>query len=74
MGTIDAVDAAGFPEAWYDTAGTLRDYRVRGSLRLAAQAGPYAWSVPPADKPDDPKGWRGMSGAAACYGGREDKL
>lgn len=74
LGMIDDVDAAGFPEAWFTATGKLRDYTVRGSLRLAGQLGPYAWSVPPADKPDDPHGWQGMSGAAVCYVGPEDKL
>jgi tetratricopeptide (TPR) repeat protein len=74
LGMIGEVDAAGFPEAWFTTAGELRDYRVRGSLRLAAQFGPYAWSVPLADKPDEPGGWKGMSGAAVCYAGPDDKL
>src|SRR5262245_17324329 len=64
IGTIDDVDAAGFPEAWFSAPGKLRDYRVRGSLRLAGQLGPFVWTVPPADKPDDPHGWQGMSGAA----------
>jgi tetratricopeptide (TPR) repeat protein len=74
LGTIDEIDAAGFPEAWVSEAGKLRDYRVKGSLRLAAQFGPYVWTVPPGDKPDDPRGWQGMSGAAACYVGPDDKL
>jgi tetratricopeptide (TPR) repeat protein len=74
VGTITGVDAAGFPEAWHTPTGELRDYTVRGSLRIAAQLGPYAWSVASADKPDDPHGWKGMSGAAACYVDPEDKL
>jgi tetratricopeptide (TPR) repeat protein len=74
LGTIDEIDAAGFPEAWVSETGKLRDYRVRGSLRLAAQFGPYVWTVPPGDKPDNPRGWQGMSGAAACYVGPDDKL
>src|SRR5262249_27095552 len=52
----------------------LRDYTIRGSLRIAALLGPYAWSIASADKPDDPHGWKGMSGAAACWIGPEDKL
>jgi tetratricopeptide (TPR) repeat protein len=74
LGTIDEVDGAGFPEARLTEEGKLRDYRVRGILKLAAQFGPYSWSVPPADKPDKPQGWRGMSGAAVCYAGPDDKL
>jgi tetratricopeptide (TPR) repeat protein len=74
LGMIDDVHAAGFPEAWYDATGKLRDYTVRGSLRLSGQMGPYAWSVPAADKPDDPRGWKGMSGAAACYVGQDGTL
>jgi hypothetical protein len=74
VGPIAEVDAAGFPQAWFDAAGTVRDYTVRGILRIASQLGPYAWSVPPADKPDDPRGWKGMSGAAACRIGPDDKL
>jgi hypothetical protein len=74
LGTIDEVDAAGFPEAWRTPTGKLRDYRVRGSLRLSSQIGPYAWSVAPADKPDGPHGWEGMSGAAVCYVAPDDRL
>jgi len=74
LGMIDDVNATGFPEAWVPATGKLREYTVRGSLRLAGQLGPYAWSVQPADKPDDPHGWRGMSGAGVCYVGTEDKL
>jgi hypothetical protein len=66
VGPIAEVDAAGFPEAWRDTTEAVRDYTVRGILRIASQFGPYAWSVPPADKPDNPLKWKGMSGAAAC--------
>jgi tetratricopeptide (TPR) repeat protein len=74
LGKIDEVDAAGFPEAWFGADGNLRDYTVQGSLRVAAELGPYAWSVSPADKPDDPRGWRGMSGASVCQLGQDDKL
>jgi tetratricopeptide (TPR) repeat protein len=74
VGPILGVDAAGFPEAWHTPTGELRDYTVRGSLRIAALLGPYAWSIAPADMPDDPLGWKGMSGAAACRIGPEDKL
>src|SRR5262245_20010562 len=74
LGSIDHVDAAGFPEAWFTETGKLRDYTVRGSLRLAGQLSPYAWSVPTADRPDDPRGWKGMSGAAVCFVGPDDKL
>jgi tetratricopeptide (TPR) repeat protein len=74
MGMIDDVDAAGFPEARYTETGSLRDYTVRGGLRLAQEHGTYAWNVPPADKPDDPLKWKGMSGAGVCYTGTKDKL
>jgi tetratricopeptide (TPR) repeat protein len=74
LGSIPDADAAGFPEAWLTETGRLRDYTVRGNLRVAVQLGPYAWSVPPADKPDDPQGWKGMSGAAVCHAGSDDKL
>src|SRR5208337_2066470 len=74
VGPIAKVDAVGFPQAWLNARGTLRDYTVRGILRIASQLGPYTWSVPPADKPDDPHGWRGMSGAAVCRIGSDDKL
>ena len=73
LGTIDEVYATGFPEAWFTAEGKLRGYTVGGRLRLA-QLGPYAWTVAPADKPDNVHGWKGMSGAAVCYQGTEDKL
>ena len=73
-GTIDEVQATGFPEAWLTAAGNLRDYTVHGTLRRATQWGPYAWSVAPADKPDHPRGWRGMSGSAVCSIGQDGKL
>jgi tetratricopeptide (TPR) repeat protein len=74
LGTIDDTDAVGFPEAWSAGRGKLQDYRVRGALRLAARYGPYAWSVSPADKPDDPQQWRGMSGAAVSNVGPDGNL
>lgn len=74
LGTIDDTDAAGFPEAWHTELGNLRDYRVRGALRLVSGSGPYAWSVPPADKPDDPQKWRGMSGATVSNSGQDGNL
>ena len=70
---IAEVDAAGFPEAWRNTQG-VRDYRVRGVLRIVSQFGTYAWSIPPTDKPDDPIKWKGMSGAVACLVGSDDNL
>ncbi len=73
IGSI-AVDAVGFPLAWFNAAGEVRDYTVSGTLRIACQLGPFAWSVPPADKPDKPKDWKGMSGALACCVGPDDKL
>ncbi len=74
VGVIDDVDAAGFPEAWNSATGNLRDYTARGRLRLAAQFGPYVWTVSPADKPDDPQRWKGMSGAGVCCVGPDDKV
>jgi NB-ARC domain len=77
IGSIDDLDAAGFPQAWFAKGDTVRDYTVRGSLRIATQYGPsapYAWSVPSADKPDDPHGWKGMSGAAVCKVGSDQEL
>jgi NB-ARC domain len=77
IGSIDDADAAGFPQAWFSATDTVRDYIVRGSLRIATQYGssaPYAWSVPAADKPDDPRGWKGMSGAAVCKVGPNQEL
>jgi formylglycine-generating enzyme required for sulfatase activity len=74
IGSIPGGEAAGFPEAWFTPTGELRDYSVGGSLRVVSQHGPYAWSVAPADKPDDPRGWKGMSGAAVCHVGPDDKL
>jgi NB-ARC domain len=77
IGSIDGVDAAGFPQAWFAGTDTVRDYIVRGSLRIATQYGPsapYAWSVPFADKPDDPHGWKGISGAAVCKVGSDQEL
>jgi hypothetical protein len=76
VGSID-VDAAGFPQAWFAGTDEVRDYTVRGSLRIATQYGryaPYAWSVPFADTPDDPNGWKGMSGAAVCKVGENHEL
>lgn len=66
VGPIAEVDAAGFPEAC-DTTETVRDYTVRGILRIASQFGPYACSVPTADKPDNPLKWKGMSGRRSLW-------
>jgi tetratricopeptide (TPR) repeat protein len=74
LGTIDEVHATGFPEAWFTLAGNMRDYTVPGGLRHASLLMPYEWNVAPADKPDDPRGWRGMSGAAVCWAGQDNKL
>jgi WD40 repeat protein len=71
VGMIADVDAAGFPEAWL---GPASEYTARGSLRITTQRGPYTWSVSPTDKPDDPRGWKGMSGAAVCHVGPDDRL
>jgi hypothetical protein len=74
LGSILEVNATGFPEAWFTETGMLRDYTVPGNLRIAAQLGPYGWTVALENKPDDPSGWKGMSGAAVCYVGQDDKL
>jgi hypothetical protein len=74
VGAIDEVDAAGFPNAWGTIEEAARDYTVRGDLRIASQNGPYAWCLRPADRPDDPVGWKGMSGAAVCRLGSDGKL
>jgi hypothetical protein len=71
---LGEIDAAGFPEGWVGETNALRDYFVRGSLRIASQHGPYAWSVPQSDRPDRPQGWRGMSGSAVCRFGPDGKL
>ena len=63
-GSIDKVDAAGFPQAWRTETDAIRDYTLGGKLRVASQHGPYAWTVSPADKPDSRDGWKGMSGGA----------
>jgi Trypsin-like peptidase domain len=42
IGSVDNVDAAGFPQAWFAGTDAVRDYIVRGSLRIATKYGPYA--------------------------------
>jgi hypothetical protein len=74
VGPLGDICAAGFPEAWLTEAEAVRDYSVSGVLRIVSQLGPYAWSVLPADKPDDRRGWKGMSGAALCRVGEDDRL
>lgn len=81
LGSIAEVEAAGFPEAWFvddneDPRGgkILRDYIVDGSLRVATQYGPYTWTVAYSNNPDDPHGWKGMSGAGVCHVGADNKL
>ncbi len=58
--------AAGFPEGRSTPPETLDDYLVPGVLRCPGQYGPYVWNVARADKPNDKRGWRGMSGAGVC--------
>jgi len=70
---IDEVRAAGFPEAWR-TAKRTRDFTALGRLSMVTRHGPYGWSVPQATSPDEPPGWKGMSGAAVCHVGPDDKL
>ena len=74
VGPIGDIIAAGFPEAWASDAEPTRDYSVWGGLRIASQLGPYAWTVLGADKPDEPQGWKGMSGSAVCRFGADDRL
>jgi hypothetical protein len=71
---LGEIDGAGFPEAWVSDTDAVRDYLVRGKLRIASQHGPFAWSVSPSDKPDQPQGWKGMSGSAVCRLGLDHKL
>jgi Trypsin-like peptidase domain len=73
-GEIEDVDAVGFPRGRFNAAGEVRDYTVRGTLRIASELGPFAWIVSPADRPDDLRGWEGMSGAAVCRVGPDEKL
>jgi len=74
VGPLGEIDAAGFPEARVSEGDALCDYSVRGNLRIASQRRPYVWSVLPSDKPDQPQGWKGMSGSAVCRFGSDDKL
>ncbi len=74
VGPLGEMDAAGFPEGWVGNEDVVRDYFVRGNLRNVSQGGPYAWTVEPSDKPDDPRKWKGMSGSAVCRLGPDDKL
>jgi hypothetical protein len=74
VGPVGEIIAAGFPEAWASDAEPTRDYSVSGGLRIASQRGPYAWTVLDADKPDEPQGWKGMSGSAVCRFGADDRL
>jgi hypothetical protein len=71
---LQAADATGFPEAVWDSSGTVRDYTVRGDLRIATQNAPYAWTVPVADRPDDPRQWAGMSGSVVGHVDSVDRL
>jgi hypothetical protein len=74
VGPISEIIAVGFPEAWGGEKEPARDYSVYGTLRIASQLGPYAWTVLGADKPDKPEGWKGMSGSSACRFGANGKL
>ncbi len=73
-GSMDKVEAAGFPQAWRTGADAIRDYKLAGQLRIASQHEPYAWTVSPGDKPDSRDGWKGMSGGAVCKVGPDDQL
>ncbi len=66
VGSIDVVEAVGFPEAWSTSAIPTRDYALSGRLRISTQRGPYAWTVAPGDRPDSRDGWKGMSGGTVC--------
>ncbi|MEY9126390.1 trypsin-like serine peptidase [Bradyrhizobium yuanmingense] len=58
---LQEVDVAGFPEGrWHNC--NVREYAMRGTLRIAEQGGPLTLTVSSADKPDNPSGWRGISG------------
>jgi hypothetical protein len=74
VGSLQQVVSAGFPRAWLSSNGSMKDYTAPGSLRVATKFGPYSWSVSPADTPDDPEGWKGMSGAGARHIGRADHI
>ena len=73
MGQVAQVNAAGFPKAWFSDK-KVREYIAPGSLRIPELLGPYAWTVAPSDKPDNPAGWKGMSGAAVCHVGSDSRL
>jgi hypothetical protein len=74
LAPLDATSATGFPEARWDTSGHARDYTVHGSLISAEQGAGFDWAVPPANKPDDPKKWIGMSGAVVAREGKTNSL
>jgi hypothetical protein len=73
-GVLGETVAVGFPTTWIAQEEAIGDYSTYGVLRVASGLGPYAWSVSPADKPDDPNGWKGFSGAALCRIAADDKL
>jgi hypothetical protein len=70
----EACLAAGFPNAWFSPVEGLQEYIVHGTLRIATRHGPYTWSVRIDDMPNKTQGWKGMSGAAVCYAGADEKL
>ena len=70
---VAEVYAAGFPNAWKTKDNPARAYTVAGRFQLASKGGPYTWSVSPSDNPDQPRGWKGMSGAVVWRRGFKDR-
>lgn len=71
---LEAASATGFPEARWDIHGRARDYTVHGRLINAEQGAEFDWAIPPANKPDDPTKWVGMSGAVVAREGKAGSL
>ncbi|MCP1468427.1 tetratricopeptide (TPR) repeat protein [Sphingobium sp. OAS761] len=67
LAPLEAVPATGFPQARWDSGGTLKDYTIHGGLTLSEQGGSFDWAISAANKPDDRKLWKGMSGAVLAY-------
>jgi hypothetical protein len=65
VGELKDVVGVGLPKArWNSSDKSAREYSVHGTLRVAVQNGPYAWTVAYGDSPDNKTGWQGMSGAS----------
>jgi hypothetical protein len=58
--SLPEVRATGFPTAWR-SEGRTRDFTVPGTLWQTQRDGLYGWNA--MSKPDDPEGWKGMSGS-----------